>query len=115
MNFLMRDELIAVKLGEYLQQKRKERGLSQGHVSRVLGYSSPQFISNMERGLCCPPFSALKQMAELYEIDSEEITSTLIRFQSEFLAKAFPSGKLKASRRPAPKSRPRSNELSAAR
>ncbi len=91
MNFLMRDELMAIKLGEFLQLKRKERGLSQGFVSKELGYSSPQFISNIERGLCCPPFPALKQMIDLYEIDAEEITALLIRLQAEFLAKAFPA------------------------
>lgn len=98
-NFLMRDELLAIKLGEYLQQKRKDKGLSQGFVSKTLGYSSPQFISNIERGLCTPPFPALKQMADLYEIDPEEITAVLIRLQAEVLSKAFPSTKSKSAKK----------------
>ena len=39
-------------LGDYLQSKRMKVGLSQGDVATKLGYSSPQFISNFERGLC---------------------------------------------------------------
>ena len=112
MNFLMKDELVAIKLGEFLQQKRKEKGISQGQVSKVLGYSSPQFISNIERGLCCPPFPALKQMADLYQIDPEEMTATLIRLQTEFLVKAFPSSKSRSSRKAPAKGRLRSVDAS---
>lgn len=57
---------LRVEYGEYLQNLRVGAGLSQGDVSEKLGYSTPQFISNWERGVSKPPVTALKQLAKLY-------------------------------------------------
>ena len=40
------------EFGAYLKSKRTKAQLSQTEVSEALGYTSPQFISNFERGLC---------------------------------------------------------------
>lgn len=61
------------KLGLYLKQKRQKAGLSQSDVARKLGYMTPQFISNWERGVSDPPISTLKKLAEMYGINVEEL------------------------------------------
>lgn len=60
-------------LAEFLKQKRIAAGLSQRDVADKLGYSTPQFISNWERGVSRPPINALKKLGELYKISSDTL------------------------------------------
>jgi transcriptional regulator with XRE-family HTH domain len=59
--------------GEYLKDKREKARLSQTEVSDSLGYTSPQFISNWERGLSKPPSDKLGGIVRLYKLDREEL------------------------------------------
>lgn len=45
-------------------------GLSQRDVSDTLGYSTPQFISNNERGISAPPLRDIPKLAKLYNTDA---------------------------------------------
>ncbi len=65
-------------MGKFLQSKRLEMNLSQGEVADKLGYSSPQFISNIERGLCAPPLKKLKQLISLYDLNGEEVVVMIL-------------------------------------
>lgn len=77
-------------LGRYLKQKRKASGLTQWDVARELGYTSPQFISNFERGLCAPSFDTLPKLIGMYKIPKDEIINLLLKQQEEYLrAKLF--------------------------
>ncbi|MEN0060017.1 MAG: helix-turn-helix transcriptional regulator [Bdellovibrio sp.] len=67
------------ELGSYLSQKRLEAGLSQRNVSDHLGYSTPQFVSNWERGVSHPPIGQIKSLAKLYKIDAEEVFKILLK------------------------------------
>ncbi len=60
-------------LGKILKEKRKKIGASQAEVAKKLGYSSPQFISNWERGLSAPPVTSLRTLASLYKISPENL------------------------------------------
>jgi transcriptional regulator with XRE-family HTH domain len=76
------------KLSEFLKKQRNQAGLSQKEVADCLGYSTPQFISNWERGLSSPPMKALRTLADLYRIRPEElyelmVESTLARIRSD--------------------------------
>ncbi|MES3039065.1 MAG: helix-turn-helix transcriptional regulator [Bdellovibrionota bacterium] len=55
-------------LAEFLKNKREDAGLSQSEVARKLGYSSPQFVSNWERGLSSPPISSAKELCRIYKV-----------------------------------------------
>lgn len=79
-------ELFTV-LGEYLQTKRAKAGLSQGDVATKLGYSSPQFISNFERGLCAPPLNKLKMLVQLYDMSGEEVMKLMMKEHEKHLRK----------------------------
>lgn len=39
-----------MRFGEFLKQKRIEAGISQAKISDALGFTTPQYISNIERG-----------------------------------------------------------------
>jgi transcriptional regulator with XRE-family HTH domain len=83
-------------LGEFLQSKRMKAGLSQGDVATKLGYSSPQFISNFERGLCAPPLNKLKLLVQLYDLNGEEVVKLMLKEQEKHLRKSL---NLKAKKR----------------
>lgn len=63
----------------YLRKKRELAGLSQKQVAENLGYTTPQFISNWERGLSTPPIKTLKKLADMYSIPKEEIFDLLLQ------------------------------------
>lgn len=60
-------------LGEFLQQKRIAAGFSQLDISTKLGYSTPQFVSNWERGLSAPPITVLKKIAQIYNVSADDL------------------------------------------
>jgi transcriptional regulator with XRE-family HTH domain len=79
-------ELFTV-LGDYLHARRTKSGLSQGDVATKLGYSSPQFISNFERGLCAPPLNKLKMLVQLYDMSGEEVLKLMMKEHEKHLRK----------------------------
>lgn len=62
-----------IQLAALLKQKRIAAGLSQGDVAMKMGYSTPQFISNWERGIACPPVRDLKKLADILKTSPEEL------------------------------------------
>lgn len=61
-----------MKLGEKLKKYRKERKLSQREVAEKLNVTR-QVVSYWECDLTIPDIQILQQLAELYEIDMEEM------------------------------------------
>ena len=78
-----------VVLGGFLQAKRLKANLSQGEVATKLGYSSPQFISNFERGLCAPPLTKLKLIVKLYDLNPDELVRLMLKEQERHIRKAL--------------------------
>ena len=76
-------------LGKMFREYREAKGLTQSQVASLLGYSSPQFVSNAERGLCRLPFEAISQLVKLYELDPEMIIEYLVRQHEEYYRKVF--------------------------
>lgn len=62
-----------VSLSKFLKDKRESAGLSQKQVADKLGYTTPQFISNWERGVSSPPLKTLKKVGELYHVSADEL------------------------------------------
>ncbi|NUN07536.1 MAG: helix-turn-helix transcriptional regulator, partial [Bdellovibrio sp.] len=44
-----------------------------------LGYTTPQFISNWERGISTPPMKTVKKLASMYAISVDEIFNLLLQ------------------------------------
>ena len=76
-------------LGQFLKQKRAEAGLTQWDVAQKLGYSSAQFISNFERGLCQPPLNQLKNIVEIYGLNPQELVDIMMQEQRSLLEKSI--------------------------
>ena len=98
----MKEPNLFTELGNYLKEKRELCKLSQAQVSKFLGYSSAQFISNFERGLCAPPMPKLKELIQLYKIQAREVMNLLMQEQKkyiEFHLLGSPSKKKKKSRK----------------
>lgn len=55
--------MLHTNLGNFVRQKRKEKGLSQAELAKSLGYKNGQFVSNMERGLNSLPYENLPLLA----------------------------------------------------
>lgn len=53
---------------QLIKQTRLKMGISQGKLCRKLGYSTPQYLSNFERGLCYFPNKKLKKAATMLNI-----------------------------------------------
>jgi transcriptional regulator with XRE-family HTH domain len=66
-------------LAAYLKKKRRQACLSQADVAKKLGYSSPQFISNWERGLSDPPVETLRKISDIYNIPLNEIHQLFLK------------------------------------
>jgi transcriptional regulator with XRE-family HTH domain len=65
-------------LGIYLKEKRIEAGQSQAELATVLGYTSSQFVSNWERGICAPPGESLQKMIKLLKLSREKIVTAMV-------------------------------------
>ena len=76
-------------LGKYLKSKRVKAGFTQSDVSEKLGLSSPQLISNFERGLCSPPLNHLKKLVSLYGLDPDELLKVMLHSRLKVLEKAI--------------------------
>jgi len=66
------------RLATFLRQKRIDAKLSQKEVAESLGYSTPQFVSNWERGLSSPPLKALKILSACYHVRLEELYALIV-------------------------------------
>jgi len=90
--------LVMRTLNDYLRIKREARGLSQLDVAKVLGYSSPQFVSNWERGLVSPPLETIAVLTELYKIPPSEIISKILSATRAHLEEELGSGRKKKAK-----------------
>lgn len=55
--------------GTVIRNFRLSAGLSQSQVSKKMRFASPQFLSNIERGLCLLPPFHMKKLAKLIGAD----------------------------------------------
>lgn len=65
-------------VSNYLKSKRETAKLSQKQVAEELGYSSPQFVSNWERGQSTPPIHTIKKLSKIYGFDIKEFQKIYI-------------------------------------
>ena len=77
------------KLGQHLKSNREQMNLTQAQVSRRLGYTSPQFISNIERGISVVPLDTLARMVKLYKANPMKTADILFESQEKLLTENF--------------------------
>lgn len=69
------------RVGNFIKSKRLLAGLSQAEIANALGYSTPQFISNWERGISLPPIGSLRKIAELLKVPAEELFELVLEVE----------------------------------
>lgn len=76
-------------LAQLLKDARLKKDLSQKEVALQLGYSSPQFISNWERGLAQPPLKVLRQLVKIYGLPEKKVLRIILKDFEKRLYKQF--------------------------
>jgi len=72
-------------VGLFLKNAREKAGLTQHDVAQQLGYSTPQFVSNWERGISLPPLDVLPRVSDVLDLAPKNLIDTLHRYQDEML------------------------------
>jgi transcriptional regulator with XRE-family HTH domain len=72
-------------LGIFLRDARLKKNYSQWDVAKKIGYSSPQFISNLERGISSPPLKLLRVLVDLYDMSPRELLQVITEEQERIL------------------------------
>ena len=57
---------------------RTNKGISQLKISKALGYSSGQFISNIERDIAALPVTRLKALAKALDVDLKQLRKSYL-------------------------------------
>jgi transcriptional regulator with XRE-family HTH domain len=65
-------------VAHFIRKKRTQAGLSQSELARALGYQSPQFISNWERGRSSPPLKIIMHLCEELHVRPAELHELMI-------------------------------------
>ena len=77
------------RLAGFLKEKRVSASLTQSEVAKKLGYSSPQFVSNWERGLANPPVFVLRDLTKMYKVGAEQMFNLLVEDATAELHREF--------------------------
>lgn len=77
------------ELGVFLAESRTKAGMTQAEVADKLGYSSAQFISNIERGVSVAPLKVISAMMRLYKCDVNDVVRILMSSQLTLLRKSL--------------------------
>lgn len=81
------------KLANLLQQSRLDAGVSQKDLSLLCGWSTPQYVSNFERGLSLPPMQVVELICEAIKLDPKIVYQLMHDSQIEKINKKY-KGKL---------------------
>lgn len=76
---------VSIQWREY----REKAGLTQREVSDALGYTTPQFISNVERGRCRFPVEKLPKLKRLYRLSNDQVVDMIMVDEKRGLLKHF--------------------------
>ncbi len=80
-------------LAAFLKEKRIAAGLTQSEVAKKLGYSSPQFVSNWERGLANPPVFVLRDLTKMYKVPVEQMCDLIVEDFKQELQRELSAGR----------------------
>jgi transcriptional regulator with XRE-family HTH domain len=72
-------------LGSFIRKMRLEKEFSQADLAANLGYTSPQFISDWERGISSPPIKKLHEISVLLEVKVDVLFDLLVTLATQQL------------------------------
>ncbi len=83
----------------YLKNARVGTGFSQAELSGKLGYTSPQIVSNWERGMCGAPLDKLFELSNILKLNKNEFLEMLLNEQKQMLKLKIQGKKAAKSKR----------------
>ncbi len=72
-------------LGSFIRKMRLAKEYSQAELAVNLGYTSPQFISDWERGISSPPVKKLHELSGLLDVKVDVLFDLLVTLATEQL------------------------------
>lgn len=75
--------------GKKLRELREASGMSQLDLARRLGYSTPQYISNIERGICFFNIKNIPRVEKHLGVKNRELGETFLKAQALFLDSCY--------------------------
>ena len=78
-------KIVHETLGLFIKKMRLERGYSQADLAYSLGYTSPQFVSDWERGVSSPPVKKLHDLSQLLKVKPDVLFELLVTLATEQL------------------------------
>lgn len=78
---------IREEIGYHWKNLRERAGMTQREVAEELGYTTPQFISNVERGRCRYPVEKLPRIKKLYGLGTEQLVDLILREEKQTILK----------------------------
>lgn len=79
-------------VGAHLKSVRQKAKLTQANVSKELGYTSPQFLSNIERGVSVAPLPLLAKIVRIYKSDPRVLERIILKSQEHLLLEKLKIG-----------------------
>lgn len=76
-------------LEEFLKIAREESNMTQLELSKKLKLTSPQFVSNWERGIAKVPVKTLARLVAILQLDVETVVDLRILDNKENLKRAL--------------------------
>ncbi len=76
-------------LGHFFKEKRENAGMTQLEVAKKLSYTSAQFISNFERGLCSLPVPAIRKLSTIYKANTDAVYKLLVSAEEARIQELF--------------------------
>ena len=76
-----------------LKVLRKKAGITQAELGEKLGYTSPQFISNIERGLANLPQAKFRAAAKILRVDVHVLVKMHLKADKARMMKRFGGGR----------------------
>lgn len=71
------------RLGAALKKAREDKKLTQAELAQKIGYTSPQFVSNIERGVTVFPQVNVKRYAKALDLNPEKLLRQI--YDAKFL------------------------------
>ena len=68
-------------IGSYLQDARYNMHISQKEMGDHFGFKTPQFVSNIERGICLPPAWTHAHFVEKYKLDPQVFAEKILHVE----------------------------------
>lgn len=78
-----------MSVAEFFKKARENANMTQKEISDKLGYSTPQFISNVERGICLFPMAKVKEFVKVTKCSAKDLKKTYVDAYNKEISRFF--------------------------